>query len=265
MLNDRQVGRYLERLAYHGTTVPTRTTLDALHMAHLLQVPFENYDIMLGVPIELSIDAFYRKIVDRRRGGFCYELNALFSALLQALGFKVSLLAAGVFKGEGYGDELDHLLLGIDLDGKTLIADVGFGDCFRAPLALDGMPSPALGTRYHIETEGDYHILYGTKPHASGKPQYRFMATPHALSDFAERCHYQQTAPQSHFTRRAVCSIATETGRLTLADGRYIVTLGEARSEWPVEGEAACRVILQNDFGIVLGAACDVSRLLAVS
>ena len=83
-----------------------------MHRAHLLAVPFENLDIHLGRPISLDQDALFGKIVTRRRGGFCYELNGLFALLLRELGFEVTLLSAGVARADGgFGPEFDHLTL----------------------------------------------------------------------------------------------------------------------------------------------------------
>ncbi len=263
MLTDRQSAQYLERIGYRGDTAANRATLDALHLTHMMQVPFENFDVVFGTPIVLSVDAFYNKIVERRRGGFCYEQNALFGALLKALGFKVNLLSAGVFKGDAFGPPLDHLLLGVDLDGETLIADVGFGDSFLTPLVLDGRVARQLDVTYDIEAHDDCHILYASKPGEEKKPQYRFSTTPRALPDFSERCRFQQVSPTSYFTQRSVCSAATEAGRITLSNGRYIVTADGSRSEWIINDEAEYRAILQNDFGIVLDEHRGISRLLA--
>ncbi len=263
MLTDRQTARYLDRIGYRGDTAANRATLNALHLAHMMQVPFENFDVVFATPIALSVDAAYSKIVARRRGGFCYEQNSLFNALLQTLGFKTSLLAAGVFNGDAYGEYFDHLLLGVDLDGETLIADVGFGDSFRTSLALDGNASHQLDVTYSIEAREDCHILHTMKPGEEKKPQYRFSTTPRALQDFAERCRFQQISPTSYFTQRSVCSAATETGRITLSNGRYIVTVDGSRSEWIINDQAEYRAILHNDFGIALNEHADISRLLS--
>src|SRR5688500_17222542 len=91
------VARYLARINYSGPTVPTIETLLGLQRAHLYTVPFENLDIGLGRPIQPEAAAIEEKIVARRRGGFCYELNGLFALLLRELGFRVTLLAAGVY------------------------------------------------------------------------------------------------------------------------------------------------------------------------
>src|SRR4051812_10193641 len=90
------VHAYLERIRYHGPLDPTAETLRRLQVAHLLSVPFENLSIHWGEPIELDDEALFEKIVVRRRGGFCYELNGLFATLLRALGFDVAMLSAGV-------------------------------------------------------------------------------------------------------------------------------------------------------------------------
>ena len=224
---------YLERIRYAGPVEPTLQTLRALHLAHLLAVPFENLDIHLGRPIALDPAALFGKIVRDRRGGFCYELNGLFGELLRALGFRATLLSAGVAGEEGgFGPEFDHLALRVDLDGPYL-ADVGFGEGFRYPLRLKEGPG--------------YWVLA-----RQGKPQYRFTLTPHGMADFAERCHYHQTSPASSFTRGRVCTLATPKGRITLSELRLIETRGGERSERALSGEEEFRAILRAGFGIEL-------------
>ena len=123
---------YLDRLDYHGSREPTATTLRALHVAHMLAVPFENLNIGMGWPIVLDQDALFEKIVLRRRGGFCYELNGLFAALLHALGFDVTLLSAGVARtGGGFGPDFDHMTLLVATDDRRPMTDD------RPPTAAD--------------------------------------------------------------------------------------------------------------------------------
>src|ERR1051325_3885187 len=125
------VEAYLRRINYHGPTNPSPTTLRALHVAHLRSVPFENLSIQAAEPIVLNDEALFEKIVGRRRGGFCYEANGLFAALLRALGFKVSMLSAGVADAEGvFGPPFDHMALMVSLERRWLL-DVGFGASFR--------------------------------------------------------------------------------------------------------------------------------------
>ena len=120
---------YLERIGYSGSATPNAQTLCKIHRAHLFTVPLENLDIGWGRDIRLDEEGFVRKIVERRRGGFCYELNGAFAVLLRALGFRVTLLSARVPSEDAkYGPEFDHLVLRVDLE-EPWLADVGFGDC----------------------------------------------------------------------------------------------------------------------------------------
>src|SRR5688500_12747402 len=131
------IDAYLERINYRGPLEPTAETLRGLQVAHLLAVPFENLSIHAGEPIVLDDEALFDKVVARRRGGFCYELNGLFAALLRALGFEVEMLAAAVARSTGeFGRDFDHMTLLVNLKQRW-IADVGFGDSFIEPLLLD--------------------------------------------------------------------------------------------------------------------------------
>src|SRR5580692_3744465 len=127
---------YLARIQYAGPTEANAETLRALHRAHLVAVPFENLDIHLGRKITVDEAAILNKVVGLRRGGFCYELNGAFAALLRALGFSVTLLSARVSRDDGSASaEFDHLTLRVDLE-ESWLADVGFGDSFLEPLRL---------------------------------------------------------------------------------------------------------------------------------
>src|SRR5689334_2014409 len=130
------LSRYLDRIGYTGFREPTAEVLRQIHRAHLFTVPFENLDIALGREIVCDEEPFLRKIVDRRRGGFCYELNGAFATLLRELGFAVTLLSGRVPRQDGsLSPEFDHLALRVDLE-ELWLADVGFGDSFLDPLRL---------------------------------------------------------------------------------------------------------------------------------
>src|SRR5260221_12505984 len=106
------VAAYLERIGYTGPLAPNAGALRALHVAHLYTVPFENLDIGLGRPLSLELPALFDKIVTRRRGGFCYELNGLFAWLLQSLGYGVTPLSARTKSPDGsFGPEFGPLAL----------------------------------------------------------------------------------------------------------------------------------------------------------
>lgn len=245
---------YLDRIAYAGSIVPTLEVLRSLHRAHLLSVPFENLDIALGREIVCDETAFLRKIVQRRRGGFCYELNGAFAALLRSIGFTVTLLSARVPREDGSeSPEFDHLALRVDLDDPWL-ADVGFGDSFLEPLKLSpGVEQQQDGWRYRVV---DYEkSLWMERADRDGvwKRQYSFTLAARSLNDFGDMCRYHQTSPESPFTRKSVCSMATPGGRITVADRKLIFTRNGNREERLLALEPEWRAALKEHFGIVLG------------
>lgn len=245
---------YLERINYHGSLSPTAKTLRELQVAHLLAVPFENLSIHADEPIVLADDALFTKIVERRRGGFCYEANGLFAALLRALGFDVSMLSAGVANAEGgFGPDFDHMALMVTL-GQRWLVDVGFGDSFREPLLLDERGEQVQGGQaFRIDTDGTYLTPMRRDDGDDWEAQYRFTLEPRGLGDYAGMCRYHQTSPQSHFTRARICSRATEEGRITLSEMRFITTSEKGgRRERTLISEEEYAAILREHFGIVM-------------
>ena len=245
---------YLQRINYHGSLNPTSQTLRDLQVSHLLSVPFENLSIHMGQAIVLEDVALFDKIVTRRRGGFCYEANGLFAALLRALGFNVTMLSAGVANADGeFGPAFDHMALKVSLEERWLV-DVGFGDSFREPLLLDERGEQTQGERaYQIVPEGSSLILMQREYAGEWQAQYRFTLQPFRYEDYAEMCNYHQTSADSPFTRRRVCSLATSEGRLTLSDMRFITTAhtGE-KQERLLKDEGEYAAVLQEYFGVVI-------------
>jgi N-hydroxyarylamine O-acetyltransferase len=250
--NALDIQAYLERIAYTGPLDVSFNTLSALHLAHLYTVPFENLDIHLRRPLSLDGAALFHKIVTRRRGGFCYELNGLFCALLRELGFRVTMLSAEVARQSGgFSPAYDHLALRVDLHEPWLV-DVGFGNGFRLPLRLeDADGQPQGGSTYRVVPDGDYRVLLRRDAGGEWTPQYRFTLQPHILADFAERCRFHQTSPESHFTQGRICTLATSEGRVTLSGIRLIVTAPAGRTESDLTGEAAYAATLRERFGVI--------------
>jgi N-hydroxyarylamine O-acetyltransferase len=229
-------------------------TLRGLHKRHLLSVPFENLDIHLGRPIILNEDAFFEKIVKHHRGGFCYELNGSFAALLTRLGFKVTMLSARVAsKSGGISPEFDHMTLLVALKGRWLV-DVGFGDSFTEPKRLDySGPQSDNGRVYRITRRSGGRLLSRWDAEKRlWEPQYIFSLRPRKLEDFVRRSRYQETSPNSHFKKGRLCTLLAQNGRVTLTDTKLIVNRGRRRIERPVKTRGEFDRLLQRWFGIDL-------------
>jgi N-hydroxyarylamine O-acetyltransferase len=260
-LDGALVDAYLARI---GTARPARAdaaALAELQLRHLLAVPFENLSIHLGEPIVLDQEALADKVVRRRRGGFCYELNGAFAALLSALGFTVTLLAARVFGADGLGPPFDHLALRVDDgDGGSWLADVGFGRHSHHPLRLDldaEQADPGGTFRVTRTADGDLDVA------RDGEPQYRVEPRARLLGDFEATCWWHQTSPKSHFTRSLVCSLLTQTGRVTLSGRTLVETVADRRHERTLAGDAEVLGAYRERFGIVLDRVPPEPRLPA--
>ncbi|HKO99415.1 MAG TPA: arylamine N-acetyltransferase [Pyrinomonadaceae bacterium] len=247
------IAAYLQRINYHGSLDPSAETLRDLQVAHLLAVPFENLSIHYQQPIVLDDEALFDKIVTRRRGGFCYELNGLFCALLRGLGFKVEMLSARVANSAGeFGPEFDHMTLMVQLDQRWL-ADVGFGDSFREPLLIDERNVQVQQERsYRIDLDDDRYLLWQRQQGEEWKPQYSFSLQPFSYPDYTGMCQYHQTSSDSHFTKARICSRATLDGRLTLSDLRLITTGMNDRQEQLLESEEEYLQVLRERFDVTI-------------
>jgi len=248
------IGEYLQRLGYEGPREPTLYTLRALHLRHLESVPFENLDVHGQRPIVLDEAAFFDKIVRCRRGGFCYELNGLFAALLRALGFQVTYLSGRVSPDGVHpsGPEFDHLVLEVTLDGSSWLVDVGFGEGFTEPLPLAPGQWDSGGQRFHLERRGEDWLLSQEGPDGARKLLYVFSRVPRRLAEFSEMCRYHQTSPESFFLKGLLCSRKTSTGRVTLSGSRLIVTEQGRREERPLAGQEELERALLEHFGVQL-------------
>ena len=249
------VQAYLDRIEYRGPLDPHFEMLRQLHLAHLLHVPFENLSIHSGETILLDDSALFDKIVTRRRGGFCYELNGLFRALLRELGFEVAMLSAQVAANQNeFSRDFDHMTLRVALNQERWLADVGFGDSFIEPL-------PLVADSEHQQRENQYRLISDNQERlileqalkdGAWEPQYRFSLQPYQYADYAEMCSYHQTSPDSHFTRQRICSRLTPRGRISLSDMRFIVTENDVRTERVLKDKEEYNEVLRQQFGVVM-------------
>ena len=243
------VNAYLKRLNYDGLLSVSAGTLRRLQVAHLFTVPFENLSIHAHEPIVLDDEALFAKIVERRRGGFCYEANGLFAALLRELGFDVAMLSAEVGRANSdFSPPFDHMALLVRLEQRWLV-DVGFGDSALEPLQIDVRTDQIQGDDvFRVARENEYFVLL-RRIDDEWRPQYRFTLTPHEYADYAARCRFHQTSPDSHFTQNRICSLATPQGRVTLSGMSLIVTSQAGRQEKTLATPEEYAEALREHFG----------------
>lgn len=251
------IDAYLDRIGAVRPARPDASALRELQVRHLVAVPFENLSIHLGEDIVLEDGPLLDKIVARERGGFCYELNGAFAVLLRALGFRVALLQDRVHGDGGrLGIPYDHLALRVETEDRTgpWLADVGFGDHARHPLALDVRADQEdPGGVFRIAPVatgggefGDLDVL------RDGRPQFRLERRPRELADFRAGAWYHRTSPDSHFTRAPVCSRSTEEGRITLSGRKLLTTVGGERHEKPLGSDDEVLAAYRDHFGLCL-------------
>jgi N-hydroxyarylamine O-acetyltransferase len=247
-VDEQRVSAYLDRIGLPRER-PSADYLRRLQLAHLRSVPFESLSIHLGEPIVLDEDLLYGKIVARRRGGFCYELNGLFAGLLAALGYDVMLYAAAVQMGPTLGPPFDHLALRVVHDDEPWLVDVGFGDFAHEPLRWNDrgeQADPSGAYRIEEVAPGDLVVSCG------GEAVYQVEPRSRRLTDFVPTCWWQQTSPDSHFTHATVCSMLTANGRDTIRDRKLIETRDGRRSETEVADDKQLIALYDERFGVKL-------------
>jgi N-hydroxyarylamine O-acetyltransferase len=220
---------YLRRLGASARPEPDLEALAGLMERHLRTVPFENLDVMAGTARPLGTDTVLQKIVAQGRGGFCYELNEAFRALLEHLGFAVRRIEARVWQAaaQRFGAPFDHLCLVVSLPEGEFLVDVGYGDSNRAPLRLPADQVSDVSGDYTLAPvrEGFWRLS------RDSLPLYEMTVAGQPLDAFAPMCRYHQTSPESAFSKGLICTRATATGRVTLSRDRLIVVESGRRTE----------------------------------
>ena len=245
--------QYLERIKYVGLLNPTIEELSKLQLTHLMNVPFENLDIHNKTKIDLK--NLFDKIVTRKRGGFCYELNGLFYELLKEIGFTVKMISARVYDSKkGYSPEFDHMAIVTSIKNDNYLVDVGFGEFAFSPIEIV-LNKDAIDPRgiFRIEIfDENYKTVL--KKNAEGKfiPEYIFSEKERQLEEFCARCFYHQTSNESHFTQNRICSLPTIDGRITLTGNTLKITENGMIKEINLNNEQEIQQELWNYFRIKL-------------
>ncbi len=256
-----ETSAYLERIGLSQAPPQDEAGLALLHTAQFHTIPFENFDIQLGRGVDLEPAALFDKLVRRRRGGYCFELNGLMLMALQALGFSARPLLARVHLGSPPSGRT-HQLNRVELDDCVWIIDVGFGaGGLRAPMPLEvGATHEGPACAFRLEHREPWGFLLRTQENDTWKDSYSFDESHVFPADIAVANHYTSTSLDTHFTTSRVASLPNERGRVSLRNFTLTqLEAGKATTAQIAPGETYLEA-LKHHFGIQLDAAYDDLR-----
>lgn len=226
---------YFERIGYAGPARPDLDCLSNVHRHHVQAIPYEDLDVQLGRPLDLDPARIRRKLINERRGGWCYEMNGLLGWALAEIGFSVTRMTGGVMRSERGDDAYgNHLVLRVDLDGESWIADAGLGDALHEPIRLQEGDHLQNGRTYRLtRLETD---VWRFENH-SGRlpPTMDFINAPADEALFERVCSDLQVNPESTFVQNLMCFRCR-------ADGGVDMLLGRLHANY-TSGEPAQRLL----------------------
>ncbi len=241
---------YLERIGFKSSPSVNVATLKELQRCHLLSIPYEDIDVQLRRPVDLSVEAAFDKLVTRRRGGWCYEMNGLLGWALEQIGFDVLYMSGGVSRAVRGDSALgNHLVLLITVDGKEFVTDVGFGDGFIEPLELVEQTVSQRGFDMSIEKIEDGYWRYLNHQYG-GAPSFDFKVAAADRSLLDSQCQWLQTSKESTFVQVLIVQKFNETG-YDIQAGLFAKTITpEGVEERVIESYSELAERLQSVFGI---------------
>ena len=253
--NKEQINLYLKKMNYKDEVKIDYNTLSKLQLAHLTNIPYENIDVLNKKPLSLDAQDLFNKMILNKRGGYCFELNGLYSNLLKSLGFKVTNLAGRFIYQDGKTRMRLHRILKVDIDNKSYISDVGvLSELPRKSLELEiGKIQNDGKCDYKFELdENKEYILYQRKPNKDWKQIYSFSLEPQLDIDYVLPCFYCETHSNSPFINSMKVAIYTEDEHIRLFDGELIFYKdGKVRKLEKINDEKI-ESVLKEYFGIVL-------------
>jgi N-hydroxyarylamine O-acetyltransferase len=251
MSAELDLGAYLRRIRLQEPPKADLAGLRALHLAHGTSIPFENLDIQMGLPIRLDLASLQGKLVQQRRGGYCFEHNTLFQAVLKAIGFEVIACEARVRLGVSVPLPRTHMLLLVRLDGSDWLADVGFGgEGLLGPVLLDGAAHAQFLNTYRVGEEGGLRVLQSFH-HGGWGDLYAFEPTERFPVDFELANHYTSTHPESRFLKTLTAQLPGPELRRLLRNRAYTELRGDQAEGRELAPEEVIP-LLRQAFGIEL-------------
>ncbi len=249
------VPAYLQRIGYSGERGADAGVLDALHLAHATRIPFENLDVLFGRPISLELDDLQDKLVQRRRGGYCFEQNKLFAAALREFGFPVTALAARVRARQSIVLPRTHMCLLVRASGRDWIADVGFGgEGPLQPVPMSGEPVRQFLWTYRVMEESPGIRVLQIQRDQGWVDLYAFSLEPQEDVDFEMANYYVSTHPKSRFVRTLTVQLPAPERRQILRDRELTTDTGSGMHSVVIGDDGEMLEVLAQKFGLVLSA-----------
>jgi N-hydroxyarylamine O-acetyltransferase len=248
---DLDIDAYFERIGYGGPREATLPVLEQIHLAHATRIPFENLDIQLGRPIAIDLPSIQSKLVQARRGGYCFEQNTLLAAALEKLGFGVTPLAARVRLGASRVLPRTHMLLKVEVAGEDWLADVGFG--------TGGLLQPVRIRPHDVSqqflwsfrlTEEDGFWRLQSLREGTWQDLYVFTLEPHHPIDFEMANHYVSTHPASRFVQTLAVQKQSPGGCYLLRNRELTLIEGGTTSVRQIGDDELLLAVLAETFGL---------------
>lgn len=252
---NNQIQNYLDRIGFVGPLDGSAKTLAALQERHLYTVPYENLDILERKALSLDPQELYHKIVERRRGGYCFELNALFGWLLRELGYKVTDLVARFWRDETeLPPKRRHHVLKVEAEGVDYLCDVGVGGVvpLRSIAIVEGLAQQQGEEFYRLERDSDYGWLLCEQKKGGWTRIYSFTEEPQLSKDYQFASFWCENAPDSIFAKYPIVAIRTPEGRHTVVDREFRIFNSEGVRTFTPETDEAFKEALVAYFGLHL-------------
>ena len=253
LLTREQVIRYLARIKCSFEAEPSLRYLTKLHRQHIYSIPFENLDNFIGNQVLLDIKKIFEKVVIRRRGGFCFELNGLFHQLLVGLGYQVELVSARVFHDQNkIGPEFDHMAIVAMVEGQRYLLDVGYGESFRSPKAIvPGLVQMDYQEYFKIVKNIDENFTLSYSADCINySNQYIFDLMPRRLIEFVDMCDFHHRNKASHLVKKIYIHQTTTTGQMILTNRQLTIEENGVKSKYAVHNKEEFMVLLSQHFGL---------------
>ena len=243
--------QYCERIGYTGALAADVAALEGLHLAHARTIPFENLDILLGRPVKLDPESIWAKLVTNKRGGYCFEQNALFANVLEAVGFRLTRWCGRVQMGSPDPRPRTHMTLGVEVAGETYLADVGFGgEGLLHPIPLrPGEVIETFSWKYRIVESGGLYTLQSARSEG-WFDLYRFTKEPQHQIDYEVANYYTSTHPSSTFVQKLIASRPGTESRMTLRNRQLFEQTPAGTSESTISDDDALLEVLDQRFGL---------------